>query len=219
MATANETRNRDEGQEHGVGRSKKVTFVLALLLAVGPIVGVMQFNSTTSEYEAKKTAEVAAQEMEYRQGQERIALAMVHNSQLDADAQSVIEQAPPVLIHIKEMSPALDSCRVVVWQVPANVIQEPVTAKVEHSKSSTWDKYDLSTSRPPTINTRPVLTEPIVNTDFEAAHEYIVDNPDLLPVIEPCKTGNLQDATEVDSPLFPAGTVVTGLPFPASFPR
>jgi hypothetical protein len=144
----------------------------------------------------------------------RIKADIEHSRQLDVEAQKVIDNASPVSIRIMEASPTLDTCRTVIWQVPASLIQTPKTA--EASPDTVY--LDGDSLKIPgggdLLMGDYARTSPVVQTDFTAAHDYIVSHPELVPVIEPgCKPGLPEDAVKVNSSLFPKGTVAMGLPY------
>jgi hypothetical protein len=194
--------NRDEKHDLIISVLEGLAFVamfvcgLILFCAVG---SAIQSDSANLEKE--------------RAEQQRLADQRIHENSvsLDIAAQKVIDNAPPVTIRILEVSPKFDSCRTVIWQIPANVIQRPTTQDWAESPRI-WAQDTPSENE---ARTEMYLKHsPVVSTDFNSAQGYIEQHPEIAPVIEPgCIPVAPKGAVKVNSALFPEGTVAMGLPY------
>ena len=194
--------NRDE--KHGL--------IIRMLAALA--VGVMFVCSLVLTCAVGSTSQSDSTNLEkYWAEQQRLADQRIQENSMSLDiaAQKVIDNAPPVTIRILEVSPTFDSCRTVIWQVPANVIQRPITQ--DRADSPRFLAHDT----PSEIEARTEMYlkhSPVVSTDFNSAQGYIERHPEIAPVIEPgCIPVAPKGAVKVNSALFPEGTVAMGLPY------
>jgi hypothetical protein len=185
-----------------------IACVMALLVAVAGLIGVHRAFESEA---AAKSSEKAAIEVE----RDRVRSEVVHNQALDVEAKAKIA-ATTVEVRIPERSPALDSCRMVIWTIPASAIQkaatsdaEPVTRPLYSTPRDSIGNWEgLSFAR----------TKPVVTTSFRTAHDYITSHPELKPVIEPtCSDTPSSESVNVSiqtgSGPFSEGTTVVGLPY------
>lgn len=188
-----------------------------VLGVTGMVIAVIALNfQALSHVESEYSKQENARVEQRLQDLERMKVEKEHNRQLDIEAQKVIDNASPVTIRIMDASPALDACRTVTWLVPANVVQK---AKTEQATPisitvTTYSELQGKTGEDDVVAGDYARTRPVVETDFGAAHDYIVSHPELVPVIEQgCKAGIPEGAFPVDSDLFPKGTVAMDLPY------
>jgi hypothetical protein len=182
--------------------------VMALVIALGVVAIGAMLNAMEREL-------YSMQHPETRPDAIRIEQEKKHNEELDLEAKKAIADAPDVQVRIPDLAPTLETCRTVVWTIPAKVIQTPGTALDGRTDRYKDDILTLSSTVVSYAHTKPVVV-----TNFKAAHDYIASHPELKSSTEP--TCDLEGSVNMvhetkqfksDELDFPKGTTFVGLPY------